>query len=53
MLKVSCPKCKHVMNYEPRGGMISSKTKTCVYCGHTFKVHSNQEKSRIIQISKK
>ncbi len=49
MLKVSCPKCKKVQNYMPKPGDISSKTKQCVYCGHTFKVHSDQEKSRIME----
>jgi DNA-directed RNA polymerase subunit M/transcription elongation factor TFIIS len=53
MLRVSCPKCKNVQNYDPQlrneNTSISTKTKRCVYCGHTFKVHSNQEKSRIVE----
>lgn len=53
MLQVRCPKCRKIMNYDPktiRTGGITSKSKRCVYCGHTFKVHSNQEKSRIVKI---
>ena len=48
MLKVSCPKCKKVQNYNPTNNNITSKVKRCVYCGYSFKVHSNQEKSRIV-----
>jgi hypothetical protein len=53
MLKVSCPKCKKLQNYDPKpikaGNSITDKIKRCVYCGHSFKIHSNQEKSRIIE----
>ncbi len=54
MLKVSCPKCKKVQNYEPKikninHYSITTKIKRCVYCGYSFKVHSNQEKSRIVE----
>jgi ribosomal protein S27E len=52
MLKVKCPKCGKEQNYLPRPGMITEKSKRCVYCGHTFKIHSNQEKSRIIKVEK-
>lgn len=52
MIIVKCPKCKHNMNYMPKPGMITEKSKRCVYCGHTFKVHSNLEKNRIVKIEK-
>ncbi len=52
MLKVSCPKCKHAQNYDPKLGKISDKVKRCVYCGHSFKVHIDQDKSRIIEVVK-
>ncbi|GIU69404.1 MAG: hypothetical protein KatS3mg002_0640 [Candidatus Woesearchaeota archaeon] len=52
MIIVKCPKCKHNMKYEPQKGRITKKNKRCVYCGYTFKVHSNIEKSRIIKIEK-
>jgi len=54
MLKVSCPKCKKTQNYDPKplkniSDSITNKIKRCVYCGHSFKIHSNQEKSRIVE----
>ena len=52
MLKVSCPKCKHQMNYDPKPGSITDKIKRCVYCGHSFKVHSNPDNSRIVSVKK-
>ena len=52
MLKVRCPKCKHNMNYLPQPGMLTTKSKRCVYCGHTFKIHSNQMKSRNVKVGK-
>lgn len=52
MMIVKCPKCKHNMKYSPKRGEISNKSKRCVYCGHTFKIHSDLEKSRIIKIEK-
>jgi phage FluMu protein Com len=48
MLKVSCPRCKKIQSYQPQTGSITDKIKRCVYCGCSFKVHSNQVKSRII-----
>jgi phage FluMu protein Com len=39
MLKVSCPRCKKVQNYEPRTKDLANKVKVCVYCGCSFKVH--------------
>jgi acetyl-CoA carboxylase beta subunit len=52
MLKVKCPKCKKDQNYDPRPGQLSSKTKRCVYCGHTFKIYSDQRKNNIVRIVK-
>ncbi len=49
MFKVSCPKCKNQMNYDPKAGAITTKIKRCVYCGHSFKIHANIDKSRIIE----
>lgn len=48
MIKVRCPKCRHAMNYNPTAGMMSTKSKRCVYCGHTFKIHPNLKDSRIM-----
>lgn len=58
MLKVSCPKCKKVQNYQPQlidniTKSLNTKIKRCVYCGYSFKIHSNQEKSRIVENIKK
>jgi hypothetical protein len=36
------------MKYQPRPGMLSEKKKRCVYCGATFTVHANIEKTRIV-----
>jgi len=37
------------MKYAPVGKNLTGKKKRCVYCGHTFTVHSDQKKSRIIK----
>ncbi len=52
MIVVKCPKCKHDQNYLPHPGMLTSKTKRCVYCGYTFKIHSDLEKSRIVEVKR-
>lgn len=57
MLKVKCPKCHHEMLYDPKssGSIVSDitkKVKKCVYCGHSFKVHSTLLKTRIVKIEK-
>jgi len=49
MLTVKCPKCKHDMKYMPSKGDITKKVKRCVYCGHSFRVHSSLKKSRIVK----
>ena len=46
-LIVICPKCKHRQKTNPKNVMTSIKT--CVYCGHRFKIHSTPKKSRIIK----
>jgi len=52
MLKVSCPRCKKIQNYQPRDNKITDKIKVCVYCGCSFKVHPNQKDSRIVEKKK-
>lgn len=37
-LILRCPKCRHKMNYKPRGELLG-KTKKCVYCGYSFRVN--------------
>lgn len=49
MLLVRCPKCGKDQKYQPGGGMITEKSKRCVYCGRSFKVHSSLPKSRIVR----
>ena len=49
MLIVKCPQCKHNQNYDPKAGSLSEKSKKCVYCGKSFKVHSDLKKSRIVK----
>lgn len=49
MLKVSCPRCKKVQNYQPRDNKVTDKIKVCVYCGCSFKVYSSQKDNRIIE----
>jgi len=45
---VKCPKCGHEMKCAPRGN-ITESIKKCVYCGRSFKIHSNINKSRIVK----
>jgi len=47
MLIVICPKCKNKQKTNPK--KIASSIKTCVYCGHRFKIHINLKKSRIVK----
>jgi uncharacterized Zn finger protein len=52
MLIVRCPKCGKDQKTDPRlkkKGDIISKVKRCVYCGHSFKIHSSIDKSRIVK----
>ena len=52
MLVVRCNKCGADQKTAPNiknESEIGTKSKRCVYCGHTFKIHINQEKSRIVK----
>jgi hypothetical protein len=47
LLEVMCPKCKHKQKTNPK--KVISSIKTCVYCGHRFKIFSNAKKDRIVK----
>jgi hypothetical protein len=47
MLTVRCPRCAHDMCYEPKG-LPAGKKKRCVYCGMTFSVHTDLERTRVV-----
>ncbi|MBN2459647.1 hypothetical protein JXB28_05155 [Candidatus Woesearchaeota archaeon] len=47
MLIVLCPKCGHQQKTNPQ--KVISAVKTCVYCGHRFKIHSSIKKSRVVK----
>ncbi len=52
MLIVRCPHCGKGQKTNPiikKQGDMTSKVKKCVYCGHSFKIHSSQESSRIVK----
>lgn len=55
VLIVRCPKCgkdqKTMPNIKKRGD-ITTKVKRCVYCGHSFKIHSSLPRSRIVSVKK-
>jgi len=56
VLVVKCPRCKNDQKTDPRIeklGDITKKVKRCVYCGHSFKIHSKLPKSRIVKVEKK
>jgi hypothetical protein len=38
--QVQCPKCKNIQRYENRKN-ITTGVKKCVFCGKSFKVHTN------------
>ena len=44
-LLVKCPKCGHNQKTQPR--KVINSVKRCVYCGHSFVIHSLQ-KERIV-----
>jgi len=48
MLTVKCPKCSNEMKCSPRKA-ITKAIKVCVFCGRSFKIHTNIEKSRIVK----
>jgi len=51
VLIVRCPKCgkdqKTAPNIEKLGD-LTKKVKRCVYCGRSFKIHSNIANTRIV-----
>lgn len=50
-LLLKCPFCHNNMKYKSMVSQeITAKKKRCVYCGRTFKIHTNPEKSTIIKI---
>jgi hypothetical protein len=49
MLLLQCPKCKNRMKADPKAGSLTEKKKRCVYCGHTFKIHTSPASSTIIK----
>lgn len=49
MLLVKCPRCGNEQKYDPGPGEITTKSKRCVYCGRSFKVHPDQERSCIVR----
>ncbi len=49
MFLVKCPHCGRDQRYQPRPGVLTAKSKRCVYCGRNFKVHANLNKSRIVR----
>jgi len=53
MLLVRCPKCNNTMKYQPNPGDTHKKTKTCVYCGRSFRVVPKSKSNRIVKILKK
>jgi transcription elongation factor Elf1 len=53
VLVVRCPKCGNEQRTSPKvkeRGDIPKKVKKCVYCGFSFKIHSNLGTSRIVRI---
>jgi len=56
MLIVRCPKCGRDQRTDPRiknNGDMTTKVKRCVYCGHSFKIHSSLPTSRIVKVETK
>lgn len=52
MFVVRCDRCGHDQNFAPRiRGLweVSRKSKVCVYCGKSFRVHSDFSKTRIVR----
>lgn len=52
MLIVRCDRCGNDQKTAPRvkgRWEVSKKSKRCVYCGKTFKIHSDITKTRIVQ----
>jgi transcriptional regulator NrdR family protein len=57
MLTVKCPRCQHDQLCDPKLSektpSVVGKKKRCVYCGMTFSIHSNLEKTNIVQVGKR
>lgn len=52
MFIVRCNKCGHEQKTNPdvkKKGGITSKVKRCVYCGHSFRIHSSIDNTRIVK----
>ena len=52
MFVVRCDRCGNDQKVAPRlrgRWEVSKKSKKCVYCGKTFKIHSDFSKSRIVE----
>jgi hypothetical protein len=41
MFLLRCPNCKNQMKCNPKGNVLSGKSKRCVYCGKSFSVKNN------------
>jgi Zn ribbon nucleic-acid-binding protein len=55
MLIVRCPHCGKDQRTDPRItnlGDLTKKVKRCVYCGHSFRIHSSQVRSHIVKVEK-
>ncbi len=53
MLIVRCPKCGKDQRTDPKlvkEGDVTKKIKSCVYCGHSFKIHSTIDATRIVKV---
>ncbi|MCC7574041.1 hypothetical protein KO361_00415 [Candidatus Woesearchaeota archaeon] len=52
MFVVRCDRCGNDQKVAPRikgRWEVSGKSKRCVYCGKTFKIHSDFSKTRIVR----
>ncbi len=52
LLLVRCDKCGNNQKVAPRvksRSDVSKKSKRCVYCGKSFKIHSGLDNSRILK----
>jgi len=47
MLLVMCPRCGNQQKTNPK--VVLGSVKKCVYCGHSFVIHSSQ-KDRIVKL---
>ena len=50
---VVCPNCKNTQRTDPKLKKltdVSNKSKRCVYCGKSFKIHKNINDSQIVKV---